>query len=362
MTSPNIIMFEHCIIDDISQKFKVIDDIGSGSYGIVQKCFDTESKRIVAIKKIKILADNDGFPQSSLREVSILSKLNHDNIVKLYQVLFCKKDRGIYLVFEYCEFDLNGLIYGNVSVALDSRFFHTIMKQILLSLHFLRVKRIIHRDLKPANVFINKKNILKIGDFGLARDLIPNEKYTSNVVTQWYRPPELLLGCEKYGTEVDMWSAGCIFYEILTKKHLFSTRDKNDSSQLQTIFKICGTPNDENWPNWRDCGNNTMILNYRYTSTLVPHLQSTIPEAEHGIIDLLVSMLELNPANRITPENAVNHSYFRSSNVSLDPNALPILSMPDMHSNRINKSHNQNDNQNLNNNNNTRPKRIEPCN
>ncbi|KAJ1499201.1 hypothetical protein HMI56_004528 [Coelomomyces lativittatus] len=156
----------------------------------------------------------------------------------------------IYMVFPYLEHDLRGLLDAP-GVILSMGQMKTYVQQLFQGLDYLHGNHILHRDLKCANLLINNEGILKIGDFGLARPYEPegHGTLTNMVVTRWYRPPELLLGSTKYTSAIDIWGAGCILAEMIKKKAMFP--GASDADQLDYIFKICGSPNPESWPNWR---------------------------------------------------------------------------------------------------------------
>ena len=322
------------LVHSINDHFQIIESIGDGTYGCVQKCRDLKTNEIVALKRIKIIRADEGFPHNTIREVKLLRQLRHDNIVLLKGVIHVKTERSIYLVFEYCDYDLHALLYMPGLGALNNQLLHSLMRQLMTVLFFLQVRRVVHRDLKPANMFITKNNILKLGDFGLSRELTSNSRYSDNVITLWYRPPELFLGCHNYGPEVDMWSAGCIFYEMITKHPLFVASENNDTKQMQAIMNICGTPDDKDWPEWKNYEKSSIFkpsVATKKPNRLKEHLYRTIPKESHGIIDLLLRMLQMNPRRRITAENAMNHPYFRNPDFEVDPRTLPKLTFPEMH-------------------------------
>ena len=322
------------LVHSINDHFQIIENIGDGTYGCVQKCRDLKTNEIVALKRIKIIRKEEGFPHNTIREVKLLRQLRHDNIVLLKGVIHVKTERTIYLVFEYCDYDLQALLYMPGLPNLNLQFLHCLMRQLLTVLCYLKVRGVVHRDLKPANMFVTKSNILKLGDFGLSRELTSNSRYSDTVITLWYRPPELFLGSHNYGPEVDMWSAGCIFYEMLTKHPLFVSSDNTDVKQMQAIMNICGTPDDKDWPEWKTYDKSLLFKHtaqQRIANRLHEHLYKTIPKESHGIIDLLMRMLQMNPRRRITAEQAMNHPYFRDPSFEVDPRTLPKLTLPEMH-------------------------------
>lgn len=195
--------------------------IGSGTYAKVYEAFDSETRKIVAMKKIE-LNEKEGMPSTALREISILKGANHVNVIELYQVIH--REDFLILIFEYIDYDLMRYIntHGNV---------FPLIKQLVDGIYYLHTHNIIHRDLKPTNILVSKDGILKIADFGLARVISPMDfTYSSEVVTLWYRAPELLIGNTDYLYEIDIWSLGCIIYEMITLRPLLP--GENKQSQL----------------------------------------------------------------------------------------------------------------------------------
>jgi serine/threonine protein kinase len=179
--------------------------------------------------------------------------------------------------------------------------------QILKGIQYCHRHRVLHRDLKPQNLLIDKKGAIKIADFGLARCCgSPMRCYTSKVVTQWYRPPELLLGGVLYGTAVDIWSLGCIFAEMVTLEPLFDA----DSliAQIFRIFQLLGTPTEETWPGI------SSYCNFKTSFPAFParDLQSLFTKCplEPAGVDLLKKMLIYDPDRRIGADEALKHPYF----------------------------------------------------
>ncbi|XP_010484068.1 PREDICTED: cyclin-dependent kinase G1-like isoform X2 [Camelina sativa] len=228
-----------------------LNKINEGTYGIVYRARDEKTKEIVALKKIKMKEDRFeeeyGFPLTSLREINILLSCNHPSIVNVREVVVGgKNDNDVYMVMEHLEHDLRGVMDTKKEPFSTSEV-KCLMMQLLEGLSYLHTNWIIHRDLKPSNLLMNNSGELKICDFGMARQYgSPIKPYTQMVITQWYRPPELLLGAKEYSTAVDMWSVGCIMAELLSQKPLFP--GKSELDQLQKIFSVLGTPNEANWP------------------------------------------------------------------------------------------------------------------
>ena len=265
--------------DDFGQKgkeiFEKIEKIGSGTYGVVYKGFKKNkdgSKQIVAIKKMKIDLENEGIPSTALREITILRELEHPNIVKLIDVV------------------LNNLIKNFLFKILDA-------------VAFCHSKKIIHRDLKPQNILVEKDGeIVKVADFGLARAFsIPIRPYTKEVLTLWYRAPELLLGINEYSTPVDIWSIGCIFAELVLRQPLF--KGEYEIEQLFKIFHLLGTPDKDIWPDVESLPN----YSKEFPKFKPLKLEKYFTSLDKNGIDLLKQMLKYDPNQRITAKQALMH-------------------------------------------------------
>ena len=198
-------------------------DLGHGAYGVVYKGRHQVTGETFAIKKTKIDNSNDGIPSTTMREIAILMDLQHENIVSLKDIVM--KDTVIYFVQEFCNTDLSKFLQAQPEgQMLPAKLIKEYIRQILLGVSYCHMERIIHRDLKPANILLSGQNneLIKLADFGLARAFsIPIKPYTKNVVTLYYRSPELLLEMNEYATPVDIWSVGCIFAELAMQQPLF---------------------------------------------------------------------------------------------------------------------------------------------
>ncbi|CAB3376051.1 Hypothetical predicted protein [Cloeon dipterum] len=245
--------FPYC--DDVV-KYEKIEKIGEGTFGEVFKARDRKDvTKIVALKRIRMDSEKEGFPLSALRELKILQSVHHENIVNLIEVC-CSKPHpttfaiSTYLVFEFCEHDLTGLL-SNPNVKFTLGEIKKLMQQLLNGLHYLHAHKILHRDLKTCNILVTKSGCIKVADFGLSRAFSTPEqgkpnRYTNRVVTIWYRPPELLLGERNYGPSVDMWGFGCIMAEMWTRSPIM--QGSSEINQLTLISNLCGTITTDVWP------------------------------------------------------------------------------------------------------------------
>ena len=307
--------------------YDIICSVGCGGYGFVFKAFSHKSGDIVALKRVKTFDPHVGLPISFYKELNAISKIHHKNIVGFREVFRSKKDDCIYIVMDYCEYDLSALIH-NIKLSYQQK--KSYMKQILEGISEIHKKNVIHRDLKPSNILVQKDNVIKIADFGLSKKIEKSMPLTNKVTTLSYRAPEVLLGDVYYGKAVDIWSLGCLFYEMLAGKALF--RHANcDLNQLIEIFKVCGSPNHENWPGFDQLPNAMMLQSLNtFESTLKDLLIQTIPATLHNCIWLIESMLQLDPKKRITVDSALNSGLFN------DNFALSYLEFPDNHAIDVN--------------------------
>ena len=231
--------------------FEKLGQVGEGTYGNVFKARDRVTKEVFAMKKIKMDREKEGFPITALREIKLLKQMAHPNIIQLKEIITSKSsdDRNpgnVYLLFEYMEHDLEGLLnMTRPRIEYTIAHLKSYMKQMLQAIEYLHSKKIVHRDIKCANLLVDNQGHVKLGDFGLARNISGNvgDTYTNRVITLWYRPPELLLGANQYAYEVDMWSVGCIIGEILARQPMFPEGD--EPKMLQKIYSVCGTFNEE---------------------------------------------------------------------------------------------------------------------
>jgi len=253
---------------------------------------------------------------TSLREIKILLTFKHPNIVDVREVVV--GGESIFIVMEFVDHDLKGLMEEMKQPLLASEV-KCLMQQLILAIAHLHDNWVLHRDLKTSNLLYSSRGILKVADFGLAREYgSPLKPYTHNVVTLWYRAPELLLGQKLYTPAIDVWSLGCIFAELIAKEPLLPGRSELD--QIDKIFKLLGTPNDKIWP-----GFSSLPGSKKINFALQPYnnLRTKFPLLTDGGFDLLNRMLTYDPSRRITCAEALKHPYFSESPPAKSPDMMP---------------------------------------
>ncbi|KAI1733281.1 protein kinase domain-containing protein [Ditylenchus destructor] len=299
-------MVEGRSLDD----FIKIDKIGEGTYGIVYKGQDKKTGQYVAMKKIRLESEDEGVPSTAIREISMLRELRHPNIVNLEDVIM--QENRLYLIFEFLSMDLKRYLDNlEASAMLDTKTLKSFTYQVIQGMCFCHQRRVLHRDLKPQNLLVDvATNTIKLADFGLARAIgIPIRAYTHEVVTLWYRAPEVLLGAHRYSTGVDIWSIGCIFAEMARKKPLFQGDSEID--QLFRVFRILSTPTEENWQGV------SQLPDYKPTfpkwsgNGLEPKM---LPFVGDEGIDLLQKTFVYDPCKRISAKEMLKHAYFNDLN------------------------------------------------
>ena len=283
-------------------RYDKLEKIGEGTYGTVYKALDNKTLSVVALKRVRLDLDDEGVPSSALREICILKELKHPNIVLIKDVIVT--DGKLTMVFEYCDQDLKKYFDSHKGY-MDPLIVKSFMHQLLLGLHFCHAKQIFHRDLKPQNLLITKKGELKLADFGLARSFgIPVKQFSEEVVTLWYRPPDILMGTKIYKTSVDIWSAGCIFAEMAQGgRPLFPGNDVQE--QLKRIYKVLGTSTEVDWPDIRKCPDYLEFPIYP-----AANLKAHVINLDDSGINLLKKHLTCNPSCRISADDALKHVFF----------------------------------------------------
>lgn len=282
--------------------------VGSGTYGKVFKGIHVYTKDMVALKKIRMEGERDGFPVTAIREVKLLQSLNHVNIVNLREVMVEKND--CYMVFEYLSHDLTGLL-NHPTFKLEQSHKKDLAKQLFEGLDYLHRRGVLHRDIKAANILVSNTGQLKLADFGLARFYAKRSKldYTNRVITIWYRSPELLLGETQYGPAVDIWSAACVLVEIFTRHAIFPG-DGGEINQLDKIYNVLGTPTVQDWPG---------IVDMQWYELLRPteRKPSTFEEKYKDRVspmafELLQAMFLYDPIARPAAADILEHPFFAS--------------------------------------------------
>jgi serine/threonine protein kinase len=309
-----------CQQDQFEKKYVMEDkSVGEGTYGCVYKARCSQTGRVVAIKKMKPEHEDEGVPSTAIREVAVLKETDHPNVVKLLDV-YCVR-RKVHLVFEFIDRNLKEhMRQHNMQLTPGAvRCFHT---QMLRGILFLHTHRILHRDLKPQNVLIDSTlpavslRTLKLADFGMARAFsLPIPKYTHEVVTIWYRAPEILFGTQEYALPVDMWSAGCILAEMATGSALF-----RGDSEIDTIFRIfrrLGTPSEQEWPGLSSLPDFKMTFP-KWTKTPWADVPHVVPQlGPHGVA-VLDELLRYDPRRRMSARQALAHQYSSDLDVAMD--------------------------------------------
>ncbi|KAK3738054.1 hypothetical protein QZH41_012922 [Actinostola sp. cb2023] len=300
--------------------FIKIEKIGEGTYGVVYKARNKKTGKLAALKKIRLEVEEEGVPSTAVREISLLKELkHHPNIVNLESVLH--EDSKLYLVFEYLTCDLKKYL-DTTKGLVDKMLVKSYLYQITNAMYFCHARRILHRDLKPQNLLIDSKGLIKLADFGLGRSFgIPVRAYTHEVVTLWYRPPEVLLGSQRYACPMDIWGIACIFAEMVTKRPLFHGDSEID--QLFRIFRILGTPTDDEWKGV------TLLPDYKssFPKWSGDGLRKSVPNICDDGLDLLKMMLTYDPAKRISAKRALKHKYFDDLDIESLPETPDIASL-----------------------------------
>ncbi|KAK6432824.1 serine/threonine protein kinase, CMGC, CDC2/CDK subfamily, partial [Oleoguttula sp. CCFEE 5521] len=325
----------------ISEYEVMPEKLGEGTFGIVSKAISKRTGRTVALKKILMHNEKDGFPITALREVKLLKMLCHPNILHLDEMAVereavdakaknGKKRATLYMVMPYAEHDLSGML-TNPSINFSEPQIKCYMQQLLEGLRYLHDSHILHRDMKAANILISNSGILQIADFGLARHYDGStpqpgggngeavRDYTSLVVTRWYRPPELLLTLKRYTPAIDLWGVGCIFGEMYERKPILEGR--TDVDQCVKIFALLGSPTEQTMPGWSE----------------LPGCEGTREwDAVKGDIDrrfgqrlsreglaLMKELMNLDWRRRINAIDALQHSYFTTHPLPSRPEDIP---------------------------------------
>ncbi|XP_782022.1 cyclin-dependent kinase 14 [Strongylocentrotus purpuratus] len=290
------------------ETYKKICPLGEGSYAKVYKAVSCINQQVVALKEIRLQQD-EGTPFTAIREASLLKDLKHANIVCLHDIIHTKTTLSF--VFEYVHTDLSTYLERHPG-GLNPNNVRLFLFQLIRGLSFCHKRKILHRDLKPQNLLISEAGELKLADFGLARaKSIPSRTYSHEVVTLWYRPPDVLMGSTDYSTQLDIWGVGCIFLEMMWGQPAFPGL-KDATDQLEKIFKVLGTPTEQTWhgvsrlPNYGKVAAAGRFHKPKLLCEILPSIL-LIPGAE----SLMTDMLQLEPRKRISTVQAMTCQYFK---------------------------------------------------
>lgn len=323
---------EGCRSSDLYDK---LEKIGEGTYGAVYKARCRETNELMALKRLKLESETEGFPITSIRETITLLKGKHPNVIDVKEIVFGNRLDQIYIVMEYMDRDLKSFMH-DMNRPFKIEEIKLLMQQLIDAIAHLHKNWILHRDLKTSNLLINK-GTLKVGDFGLAREYgSPLKQYTNKVVTLWYRAPELLLNTGKYSTPIDVWSIGCIFGELLTKKPLF--QGQSETQQIDLIFKALGSPNEELWPDYEKIRlvQKIKLPTYKFNTLLEKLGDQKLSDKGFHFWNRLLAYdpgvktksdvdeeLARKPTHRITSEEALKHEFFTEVPLPVHPDLFP---------------------------------------
>ncbi|CAZ86306.1 unnamed protein product [Tuber melanosporum] len=296
--------------------------VGEGTYGKVYKASNSVTKELVALKRIRMESERDGFPITAVREMKLLQALKQDNVVSLLEMMVEKSD--FYMVFEYMDHDLTGIL-NHPTFRLEPCHIKHLAKQFFEGLEYLHHRGVLHRDIKGSNILLNNDGQLKIADFGLARFYTKASKkqldYTNRIITLWYRPPEILLGATAYGPAVDIWSAACVFVELFTRQPVFT--GKTEIDQLDTIYNVMGTPSEKIWPGLKETPWYGLLRTpARRRPKFQERYSSLLPDTA---MELATQMLQYDPDKRPSAEEILKHQYFLE-----EPAPAPPLGLRDL--------------------------------
>ncbi|CAL0334313.1 unnamed protein product [Lupinus luteus] len=300
--------------------FQKLHKIGQGTYSTVYKARDLQTNKFVALKKVRFANMDPESVRFMAREIILLRRLDHPNVIKLEGIITSRLSGSLYLVFEYMEHDLSGLA-AIPAINFTQPQIKCYMQQLLHGLHHCHSRGVMHRDIKGANLLLDNNGNLKIGDFGLATLFQPTQAQplTSRVVTLWYRPPELLLGATDYGTTVDLWSAGCILAELFVGKPIMPGR--TEVEQLHKIFKLCGSPSEQYWKKSK-LPHATIFKPQQPYKRVFAQTFKDIPSSAKNLLDVL---LAIEPKDRGTASLALENE----ESITMSSKECKVVPAPD---------------------------------
>mmetsp|Transcript_54438 Transcript_54438/g.127073 ORF Transcript_54438/g.127073 Transcript_54438/m.127073 type:complete len:496 (-) Transcript_54438:240-1727(-) len=305
-------------------RYKILKALGDGTYGSVLRAQDKNSGEVVAIKKFKQKYTNWD-ECMKLREIVSLRKLIHPNIVKLKEVI--RENDELHLVFEHMDSNLYEFTKNRTKPLQESKV-RNVAFQILQALHFMHKNGYFHRDMKPENLLV-RGDVVKLADFGLAREIRARPPFTDYVSTRWYRAPEVLLRSSSYNSPIDMWAVGAILAELYTFRPLFP--GSSESDQLYKVCSVMGTPTKDHWQEGHQLAGK---IGFRFPQFVPTSLQVIVPQAGKEAIDLMYSVMKWDPSLRHSTSKCLSHKYFEtctepqqsSAVVSSVPSSIPMPS------------------------------------
>ncbi|PUZ59390.1 hypothetical protein GQ55_4G037400 [Panicum hallii var. hallii] len=306
------------IVPRSADAYDKIEKVGQGTYSNVYKARERGTGRVVALKKVRFDTSESESVRFMAREIRILQRLDHPNVIRLEGIATSRMHRSIYLVFDFMYSDLTKLI-ARPGQRLTEPQIKSYMQQLLAGLQHCHDRGILHRDIKGSNLLIDRHGVLKIGDFGLANYFGPGRRrpLTSRVVTLWYRAPELLLGSTDYGVGIDLWSAGCLLAEMFFGKPLL--RATTEVEQLFKIFSLCGSPPDDYWRKMK------LSPTFKPPKAYKPTTAERFRDLPPSAVRLLATLLALDPAARGTAGQALESSFFSTPPLPCDLSSLPVV-------------------------------------
>ncbi|CAN1269446.1 Serine/threonine-protein kinase MHK [Linum perenne] len=282
------------------ERYRMLEELGDGTCGSVFRAINTDTYEIVAVKKMK---RKFYFWEEcmNLREVKVLQRLSHPNIIKLKEVV--RENNELFFIFEYMEHNLYQIMKERESPFTEKEI-RSFMAQVLQGLSNMHKNGYFHRDLKPENLLVTK-DVLKIADFGLARELSSHPPYTEYVSTRWYRAPEVLLQSSIYTPAIDMWAVGAILAELFTLSPIFP-----GESEIDQLYKICCVLGSPDWSTFPEATNIPRLMNVSHSEITPANLADIIPNASSEALDLIVQLCSWDPLKRPTADQALQHPFF----------------------------------------------------